>query len=201
MRYSFCLTLIVFFGLTCANNCLAQSSGSNSEFVARSFESAVGDLLKDYELPESLYLEFECSNCPQDFFRNKLIRILNERASDVYIDKDRDVLDKCRFHLYRSEFSYAKSGGSLFRKGNLERVFDVSLTAICVDSSGRVIWQNEKEGLFTEEINWNEAELAEQRSEALFSSELPATSRSRLWEPVVISGILGGLVYLFFASR
>lgn len=179
----------------------AESNTSNSDFISRSFESALEELFEGYELPDELTLEMKCIDCQKDYFENKLVGFLNERVMELYIDKNGDVLDKLRFHLYRSDFSYARDDGSLFRRGNLRRVFDVNMDVVCISSDGKVLWQNEKEARYTESIGWDEAEQADRQANSLFTADLPATSRSRIWEPLVISGLLGGLVYLFFASR
>ena len=187
---------VAFSGVT-----YAQNHTSNTEFISRSFDSALEELFDEYELPDKLLLELNCVECRKDYFESKLVGFLNDRVTELYIDKDGDVLDKLKFHLYRSDFSYARSGGSLFRRGNLHRVFDVNIDAVCMSFDGRVLWQNDKEARYTEKISWEEAKQAGNRANSLFSAELPETGRSRIWEPLVISGLLGGLVYLFFASR
>ena len=54
---------------------------------------------------------------------------------------------------------------------------------------------------FSEKVEWDKAREQENRESGIFSASLPSTNRSRVWEPLIISGLLGGLVYLFFASR
>ncbi len=175
---------------------------SNETFVKNSFEDLTDTLFSGFPSGGKINLILECGDCPTPFFINILSMALKQKASDLYIDNKENKVDRLEIHLYNSSFYYNSSGGSLFRSGRLERIYAVGVQALYLDPSGRIIWQNEIERKYSEIIDRDLAKNHESRQkDGLFSAPVPAIKRSRLWEPIVISGLLGGLIYLFFASR
>jgi hypothetical protein len=175
---------------------------SNEAFVKNAFEDITDTLFSDFPSGGRINLILECGSCPSQFFTNILCMALKQKASDLYIDNKENKVDRLEINLYNSSFYYNSSGGSLFKSGRLERIYAVGIQALYLDPSGRIIWQNEIEREYSEKIDRELAEKHENRHDSgLFHALIPATKRGRLWEPIVISGLLGGLIYLFFASR
>jgi hypothetical protein len=174
---------------------------TNDSFVKNSFLDLAEKLLGEYSFIDPVNLIFKCADCPADFFTNLITVVLKQKETILYIDNKELDLNKLEVHLYSSDFYYEKNGGSLFSSGQLERKLDISAFAVLLNSSGQVLWQNEHEDKYTEKIDWQTARNWKNHSKGMFDAPIPSTRRSRLWEPVVISSLLGGLVYLFFASR
>jgi len=175
---------------------------SNETFVKNSFEDLTDTLFSDFPSGGKINLILECGDCPSIFFTNILSMALKQKASDLYIDNRENKVDRLEIHLYNSSFYYNSFDGSLFRSGRLERIYAVGVQALYLDPSGRIIWQNEIERQYSEKIDRELAKNHEnRRNNGLFHAPIPATKRGRLWEPIVVSGLLGGLIYLFFASR
>jgi hypothetical protein len=122
--------------------------------------------------------------------------VANNAASKFLIS-----FDRLEINLYNYAFYYDKVGGTLFSSGQLIRNFEAALFATLYDDNARVLWQKDYSGNYSEEIEWDFAREMQSRNSGMFRAELPSTNRNRFWEPVIISGLLGGLVYLFFSSR
>ncbi len=178
-----------------------DQSESNDVFVKNSFFNLADSLLADLNPPENLSLIFKCSDCPVGFFSNILVSVLKQKASNLYIDNEDSRYDKLEINLYDYDFYFSKTGGSLFSSGQLNRNFNAAAFATLLSTESKVLWQNEVEEKFSEKVEWDKAREQEKRESGIFSAPLPSTNRSRVWEPLIISGLLGGLVYLFFASR
>lgn len=179
----------------------AQDQANNDDFVKASFTSAVDSLLSTLNFDRTLNLDFNCADCPRDFYLNILTSILKQKVNDLYIDNREKDIPNLEINLFKSGFYYEKEGGSLFSSGDLYRNYAVDLNLVLTDTDKRLIWQNEGNKTFSEKIDWDSAKLRQNKMRGLFEASLPSTNRSRIWEPVIISGLLGGLVYLFFASR
>lgn len=192
--------LIMIFAFSPQGICQDQSA-SNEAFVKESFFNLADSLLTNLNPPANLSLVLKCSECPSDFFKNILVSVLKQKASNLYIDSEDANYDKLEINLYDHNFYYTKSGGSLFSSGQLIRNFNAAAFAVLTNTESKVLWQNEVQEKFSEKVKWENAREQEGRESTIFKAPLPSTNRSRVWEPLLISGLLGGLVYLFFASR
>ncbi len=174
---------------------------SNESFVRSAFEDMLDSMIAGLPAGDQLLLKFECVECPAEFFRNIIIARLKQTSSEVYIDNGNNSFDILEINLYNSNFYYGRSGASLFSKGNLKRHFGAGMNALMIGQDKRILWQNQIQDEVSEEIDWDSAETVLKRENGLFRAPIPESNRTRIWEPVLISGLLGGLVYLFFASR
>ena len=174
---------------------------SNDIFVKESFQDLADSLLNGINSSEGLYLVFKCEDCPKEFFRDIVIGALKQRVKNLYINNGDISFDRLEINLYNYNFYYDKIGGSLFSSGRLIRNFEAAVYATLYDKNSKVLWQKDYSESYSEEIEWDQARGSEVRDGSMFDAELPSTNRNRIWEPVIISGLLGGMVYLFFASR
>ncbi len=174
---------------------------SNDEFAKAAFLHMTDSLLNEMELSDSLALDFKCEKCPEDYFSNIMIGALKQRVANLYINNGDISFDRLEINLYNYAFYYDKVGGSLFSSGQLIRNFEAALFATLYDDNARVLWQKDYSDKYSEEIEWDFAREMQTQNSGVFRAELPSTNRNRIWEPVIISGLLGGLVYLFFSSR
>ena len=158
-------------------------------------------ILEDLEVPRDLSIAFKCEQCPADFFINILIATLKQKVTNLYIDNGDINFDRLEINLYNYSFYYDKEGGSLFSGGRLVRYFEAAVFATLYNKNSKVLWQKDYSDKYSEEIEWNEARDLQNREGNVFDTSLPSANRNRIWEPLIITGLLGGLVYLFFASR
>lgn len=200
VKLSFVLLIVMLFCSQNSARCAVETV-SNENFIKINFSKHIEELLNIAPLAENLSLELKCTDCPRDYYLNLLTSLLKPKVSGLYIDNRNKGFDILEVNLYNSTLYFESEGGSLFSRGDLYRKYDLNIFAVMKSSEGLILWQKELNNLFSEKIDWDDAKAADKNKSGLFKAALPATNRSRLWEPVVISGLLGGLVYLFFASR
>ena len=201
MRVNAAVKFIIIALLLVTAVARAEDMQNNDEFVKTSFARTIDSLLAEMGSRPTLNLNFKCDNCPHDFYLNILTSILKQKVADLYIDNREKDVPNLEINLFNSGFYYEREGGSLFSSGDLIRKYQVDLNLILTDADKRLIWQNEGNKTFSEKIDWDSVKIQQTKTRGIFNAPLPSTNRSRIWEPVIISGLLGGLVYLFFASR
>ncbi|NIP43477.1 MAG: hypothetical protein GWO41_09115 [candidate division Zixibacteria bacterium] len=187
--------------LPAAALCAQDQTVSNDIFVKQSFHDMADSLLNGMTSSEDLHLVFKCEDCPKEFFRDIVIGVLKQRVENLYINNGDISFDRLEINLYNYDFSYDRVGGSLFSSGRLFRNFEAAVYATLYDRNSKVLWQKDYSDAYSEEIEWDQARSSQVGDGSTFNAELPSTDRNRIWEPVIISGLLGGMVYLFFASR
>jgi len=201
MKVNTILPIFLLLSLISCGIVQAGATANNDDFVKTAFMRTIDSLMTDFQAGPTLNLDFKCSDCPRDFYLNILTSILKQKVSDLYIDNREKQIPNLEVTLSGSGFYFEREGGSIFSSGNLLRKYDINIFLTLTDPDNRLIWQNEGDKTFSEKIEWDEARNRQNKFRGIFNASLPSTNRSRIWEPVIISGLLGGLVYLFFASR
>lgn len=115
-------------------------------------------------------------------------------------EKDPAAQNGLGFQLSRLEFSYQNRNGGVFSRGDIYRVLDVAGSVKLLET-GSTIWEDYLIRSYEEKIDLAEIESLEDESSRLFGADIPPGPVQKIWEPVIVSSIVGGLVYLFFASR
>jgi len=180
---------------------VSGQSFSNDEFVRRSLNELADTLFASLPPADTISLSFKCEGCPYDFVLATILAFLKQKVPGLYINSDEAAVSRVDVSLLSSRFFYKKSGGTLLSRGKLSRNFEASMTAILTDKRGLLLWQNAVNRRFSEIIDWEAAENLASLNVDSYKAALPDTNRRRLWEPVIVSGLLAGVVFLFFASR
>jgi hypothetical protein len=172
-------------------------------FVRHSLESFFAEALGrlPVELPEKVSLEYtgpesDNLNVSGSALHKGLRLIGTEPSADPHLSPDIGL----RFSLSEIEFSYENRGGSIFSRGDLYRVLEVA-GSLSLSKHRLPIWEDYLIREYTERIELSERNRLESNSSPLFKAELPPGPVQKLWEPVIVTSVVGGLVYLFFASR
>lgn len=179
------------------------ASESNEVFVRQSLESffieaverlpenRIGQVVLDFDRPHSDNLNVS-GTLLHSVLRTKGVKLLSstESSTDVGLG----------FKLDRVEFAYENRNGSLFARGDLYRVLRVSGN-FGLSKNENHVWEDYLAREYSEEIELEERDMLESDFSTLFHAELPPGPVQKLWEPVIVTSIIGGLVYLFFASR
>jgi len=192
--------ILLLLGLNAVLNADTEIK-SNDDFLFSSIDEACQNLISNFNNIDNCSLQFTCKDCHREYFINVLSSFLKHKVNSLYIDNEDSNYNNLDIELVKSQFYYTREGGSLFSSGNLIRIYDINIIARLTDNSDLLLWQNEYNGSFAEPVEWETARTTLKGNSVIYNAELPVTNRGRIWEPLVISGILGGLVYLFFASR
>lgn len=201
MKVRILLYFCIIYSLFSCGSLRAENQSDNDTFVKSAFSGIIDSLMTDFQAGQSLNLDFKCGDCPREFYLNILTSILKQKVTDLYIDNREKNIPNLEVNLSNSGFYYEKESGSIFSSGILLRKYDVNIYLTLTDIDKRLIWQNQADKTFSEKIDWDAVRTPQNKFSGIFNAPLPSTNRNRIWEPVIISGLLGGLIYLFFASR
>jgi len=179
------------------------ASESNEDFVNASLRAYFGDVLALVPISsgEELYIDY---SPPLIDNLNVSGAALGESLRSLGITRTTLSGDfrgtGIRFDLSELRFSYENRNSTLFSRGDLHRVLKVSASFELI-RDGSPVWENYLIKEYDDMILLSEREMLEDKSSELFHSDLPPGPLQKLWEPVIVTSVVGGLVYLFFASR
>lgn len=84
----------------------------------------------------------------------------------------------------------------------VERIARCELSITLLNSQEDVLMTERTSGVVQDVISWSDADLLKGSEEwAWLSRELPESSGGGIMEPIVVSGVVASLVYLFYSSR
>ncbi len=126
--------------------------------------------------------------------------VLKRRGVEPSAESDSVSAIRLRFNLSEVKFFYENEGGGIFSRGDLFRVLKVAgdFSVMRNRSSVSEAYLTRE---YREEIDLADVERLQSDFSPLFSAELPPGPVQRLWEPMIVTSVVGGLVYLFFSSR
>lgn len=193
--YSVCALLLITAPLS--------ASEVNEAFVRSSLESFIAEALEELPLAKEEEIALDYAGPSWDDLNvggSALFRVVRSTGFKISTQPDSIAPAGLYLRLSEIEFSYENQNGSLFSRGDLHRVLKVA-GSFRLSRNRSPIWEDYLIREYREKIELNDRDRLEGSSSPLFSAELPPGPVQRLWEPVIVTAIVGGLVYLFFASR
>ncbi len=138
-------------------------------------------------------------------FENTLLQTLASRGFQV-TDKNPDQEEpdyELDYQIVRMSLSYPDIGRSwLIGAKEVERYAEIHLFTQLMDSaSGDIIWIGETEKRYSDVIPYSALEKVEDAEYAFTRPERNEFSWGKLVQPVIVTGIVSGLVYLFFSNQ
>lgn len=101
----------------------------------------------------------------------------------------------------RLKYPQVKSKG-LFGKKSVTRESNLNLSfRLTEKDTGRILWTKTKGRIRTDQIPKETIPAVENEQYAFLCPRLPQSTISKYVEPTLVAAVVGGLVYLFFASR
>ncbi len=203
MTYSSRSILVVIVLMMFVVTAGLYAAESNEQFVRRSLESyfseSIGLVSKSVSQP--VYVLYQPP--PVDVLNVSgaaLSRELELSGVARVSENDPGVRNGIGLQLSRLEFAYENRNGGLFSRGDVFRVLNVAGSVKLLEA-GSTIWEDYLIRRYEEKIDLAEIKSLEDKSSRLFDADIPPGPVQKIWEPVIVSSIVGGLVYLFFASR
>lgn len=83
----------------------------------------------------------------------------------------------------------------------LRRSAICSLAFTLSDDTGQVIATWRSEGLVEDRVSPDDSQIFEHRTEKWVNDAMPSGSGNKVLEPVVVTGVVAALIYLFYSSR
>lgn len=106
------------------------------------------------------------------------------------------------YRIIRAGVSYDRLSRGLFRKDRLERLVFIDAYLKVVATNGTILYSGDSKREWRDVMHMSEKSKLENPSFSFTSSEAPsARGLKRYVEPVLIVGVTGAIVYLFYAYR
>ncbi|MCK4858733.1 MAG: hypothetical protein KAT58_12235 [candidate division Zixibacteria bacterium] len=177
---------------------------SNRQFCARAVGSLADSLIVKLQLQPAGSIRLKSTDGDLDkLLHGQLAEGLHGQGFEVYLGEESRPNQMLQLEAAITAFnlSYQSEHQSLFSRGEIRRTCTLSATARLLSEEGRLL-KTASLGDFEQSdiLTYRAAKQARSGGE-LYSPELPASMFQRVVEPVLIVGITGVLVYLFFASR
>ncbi|MAN22759.1 MAG: hypothetical protein CME10_00660 [Gemmatimonadetes bacterium] len=207
MGYSSILKLIFllqFFLSPCAVFSASQYP-SNMDLLVEMVEVAVGEVLGEMTVPiqeESpvFFLSEEGKHDANWLVEHVISEKLIDRGFAVVLDST--VYDESRFRLSFRILDMGIIARSGLRGKYVDRQSRITLMLKLNDElSHSILWQDEITRVSSDKVPKSNLELLQYSDHTFAETELEEQSWNKFVEPMVVSSVLGGLIYLFFSNR
>ena len=179
---------------------------SNMDLLVDMIEDAIDGSLADLTLPieisesEAILIAEQGDHDANWLVAHILGECLLDRGFAVTLDSTLEQKSPLRLSFRILDLGIVARSG--LRGKHAERQSRLTLTLRLNDEIDRTVyWQDEVTRLRADRIPKNQLELLQHSNHKFAQTELEEQSWSKFVEPVVVSTVLGGLVYLFFSNR
>lgn len=84
----------------------------------------------------------------------------------------------------------------------VERIAKCELSSTLLDTRGEIVMSVRTSGIQSDVISWSDAQVLDGSSDwEWLSGDLPENRGGGILEPIVVTGVVASLVYLFYSSR
>jgi len=195
-------TLLIFTQSLSAGLTSMSRVISNESFVRQSLKVFFAELIDSAGMEPGTTVAIEFTG-PQndnlDVTGSALTVALKE--SNVTRVTEAESTDR-RFEIDVDEVSlmYENRNGNMFSRGDVHRILHAA-ASFRNSNAGVMSVRNFLIRDYESRVALSDIATIEDESSPFFFAQLPPGPVQRLWEPVIVTSVIGGLVYLFFASR
>ncbi len=178
---------------------------SNMDVIVGAIEGAIDEALGQSELPTDasnlpIFVAAQGRHDANWLVDHVLTQRLLERGFSVAADSNKVGLDGMRLSFRILDLGI--TGQSGLRGDHIDRQSRVTLALrLSRESTSEVYWQDEITRLRADQIPKKQLEILQHSTHKFAQTELEEQSWSKFVEPMIVSTVLGGLIYLFFSNR
>jgi hypothetical protein len=178
---------------------------SNMDVIVQAIEEAVDEALGQSEIPTDasnlpIFIAAQGKHDANWLVDHVLAHRLLERGFSVAADSNKVSSEGMRFSFRILDLGI--TGQSGLRGSHVDRQSRVSLALrLSRESDNTVYWQDEITRLHADSIPKKQLEILQHSTYSFAQTELEEQSWSKFVEPMIVSTVLGGLIYLFFSNR
>lgn len=214
LRVTCAVALFVVFTASSAPSEPEERVSTNFEILEETAASAVGELLSNmHAVPRGTAIELKKARGVGEIdfvFENVLLRRMREAGYRVSIEtpaqKDQQRNDphyRLSFQVIRMSLAYTRIGRRYwFGAKEVERLAEIGIFAQLADlDSGDIVWVGDAQKKYQDTIRYAQLRAVEEEQYEFTMPERDELRWSRLVEPIIVTGIISGLVYLFFSNQ
>lgn len=151
---------------------------------------------------ESLYIAVEGGHEGGWLLTQSIADLLSEKGVRVSTDRT----ERTGFQLMVRPMEFGVRYGAIERTWflggrRMSRAAVCSLAFTLVDQTGVVVDTWRTEGLVRDTVTPGDSALFESRGERWVNDTLPTGTGNKVLEPIVVTGVVAALIYLFYSSR
>lgn len=210
------LRLSAFFLLSifCCQIAIGQNREevkTNEIFLRESIQDLLKQAFTDFPkgYPKLVFIRSESGNSANWLLEEELTSYLTSREFSVAFQQQEYKSEKSenswdlfyRIIALRLEYPRVKRRG-LFGKKFITRETNLNFSfRLTEKNTGEILWTQRKNHTTSDIIPKKATAILDSQQYPFLSPELPESSISKYVEPALVAAVVGGLVYLFFASR
>lgn len=205
------LFLLLFCSAQIVNGQVKTGLKTNEIFLRESIRELLQQTFTDFPggRPELIFIHSESDNPASWLVEQELTSYLTSRDFEVALPQP-ELKSEISGNFWnlgyriielRLEYPKVKSKG-LFGRKSVIRQSNLNLSFRLMEKdTGRILWTKTKGQTKTDQIPKKTIPAVENEQYAFLSPRLPESTISKYVEPALVAAVVGGLVYLFFASR
>ena len=180
---------------------------SNMELAEEAIILALQELhenMSSYDT-DNIMIEIIGEHSGNWFIEQTISSILHEHGITVF-EREADSVSShsiLRIRLMELVVEYGDvSRPWIIGSKRVERIAKCELSSTFLDADGSIIMTARTSGVEVDKISWSDAEILNGSEEwDWLSGELPENRGGGILEPIIVSGVVASLVYLFYSSR
>jgi len=203
--------LLFFCSAQIVNGQVKAELKTNEIFLRESIQELLQQSFTDFPRgrPELIFIHSESDNPAAWLVEQELTSFLASKELEVALPQPEAESQRSgsfwnlgyRIIELRLEYPEVKSKG-LFGKKSVTRESNLNLSFRLMEKdTGRILWTKTKGRIRTDQIPKKTIPAVENEQYAFLCPRLPQSTISKYVEPTLVAAVVGGLVYLFFASR
>jgi hypothetical protein len=184
---------------------------TNELFLRESIQEYLKQTLTDFpkESPRFIFIHSEAEHPASWLLEEELTSYLSSKGFSVALPQNEfksenfEKFWKLFYRIIELRLEYTKTKSKSFlgkkfvtRQSNLNLSF-----RLMEKDTGKVIWTNRKNYTRSDVIPKKTIPIVRNENYSFLSPNLPKSTTSKYIEPALVAAVVGGLVYLFFASR
>ena len=154
---------------------------------------------------ENIQIEILGENSGNWFIEQTISSVLHENGITVF-QRDADSENSVMLLSVRPMELVVEYGDVsrpwIIGSKRVERIATCELSLTLYDGDGSVLMTQRTSGVEVDKISWSDAEVLNGSEDwDWLSGELPENRGGGILEPIIVSGVVASLVYLFYSSR
>lgn len=206
-KYSFWIKVLFLVFILLSSKSFAQEKViplTNEEFLRQTIKEVLEDCLKDVPIDSQMvWVKEEGENQSAWIVKEEIVSLLSKRGPVGSGKKEEQESSSpmLAYRIIKLNLEYPEIKKKLFGKSWIKRESQVALSFNLSDADGKILWSKRGERKNSDLIKKEELISLNNQQYPFLCPEVPQSTWGKYLEPAVVTVVVGGLIYLFFANR